>query len=72
MPGLIWIIVEQESIVHSVQSGGGCLDIFARMFSKKTSRYCHRRLKTLTFSNTEDIYLNLRLVVYYQKVKPYH
>ena len=51
----------------------------ARLFSKKTSRYCHspgvivfrRRAKTLTFSNisviTEDIYLKLRIVVHYQK-----
>ena len=53
----------------------------ARLFSKKTSRYCHspgvvgggivvvrRRAKTLTFSNiTEDIYLKLRKIVHYQK-----
>ena len=52
--------------------------LLARLFSKKTSRVCHssrrrrRRAKTfkLTFSNisviTEYIYLNLRLIVYYQ------
>ena len=59
----------------------------ARLFSKKTSRYCHsphvvvgvvvvrRRAKTLTFSNfsviAEGIYLKLRIVVHYQKGNPY-
>ena len=49
------------------------------LFWKKTSRYCHSPIvvvgivvvQKLTFSNifviTEDIYLKLRLVVYYQK-----
>ena len=58
----------------------------ARLFSKKTSRHCHSpgvvvgvvarcRAKTLTFSIisviTKDIYLKLRIVVHYQKGKPY-
>ena len=57
----------------------------ARLFSKKTSRYCHSsgvlvggvriRAKTLTSSNisviSEDIYFKLRVVVHYQKGNPY-
>ena len=55
----------------------------ARLFSKKTSMYCHspgvvvvrRRAKALKFSNisviTEDIYLKLRIVVDYQKGNPH-
>ena len=60
--------------------------LLARLFSKKTSRYCHspgggggvvvrRCVKTLTFSNisviTEDIYLKHGIVVHYQKGNPY-
>ena len=51
----------------------------ARLFMKKT--YCHSPavvcviVQKLTFSSisviTEDIYLKLRLVVYYQKGNPY-
>ena len=51
----------------------------ARLFLKKTSRYCHSPgvgfVRTLTFFNisviTEDIYLKLRVVVHYQKGNPY-
>ena len=57
----------------------------ARLFLKKTSRYCYspgigsgsvvrRHVKTLTFSIsviTEDIYLKLRVVVRYQMGNPY-
>ena len=58
--------------------------LLARLFLKKTLRYCHspcivvvarRRAKTLTFSKisviTEDIYLKFRVVVHYQKLNPY-
>ena len=56
--------------------------ILARLFSKKTSRYCHspgrrrrrRRAKTLTFSNIsviiEDIYLKLGVVFSLSKGEP--
>ena len=52
----------------------------ARLFSKKTSRYCHSpgvvvRRRAKTFSNisviTENIYLKLRVVVHYQQRNSY-
>ena len=58
--------------------------LLARLFSKKTTRYCHRSgvvcvvivvQKLGTFCNisviTEDIYLKLGLVVHYEKGNSY-
>ena len=63
---------------------GGIYHFLARLFSKKTSRYCHSLasssaaagiLRKLTFSYisviTEDNYLKLRIIVHYQNGNPY-
>ena len=60
---LIWIIVGQGTIARPVRSAGVVWAFLARLFSKKTWRYCHSlsssaastACKTLTFSNNSFI-----------------
>ena len=77
----VWI-----GYLPSTIDGRDILPFLARLFSKKTSRYCHSAgviggvvgggvVRKLTFSNIsviiEDIHLKLRIVVHYQKGNPY-